>query len=122
MGWAAESVAEWVDEVRPNYAAAGTTMWPTERRARIGTDALSHRFAEYRDAIGLDRSLGPHCLRHSYASHLLEDGFDHLFVQQQLGHSWGSTTAIYTSVGSDYKNTALRRALDRAFTTATDHQ
>jgi len=36
-------------------------------------------------------------------------------VQQQLGHAWGSTTAIYTTVGSDYKNRALRRALDRAF-------
>lgn len=117
MGWAAEAVAEWVEEIRPAYGAAGTAMWPTERRARVGPDALSHRFAEYRDAIGLDRNLGPHCLRHSYATHLLEDGFDHLFVQQQLGHSWGSTTAIYTTVGSDYKNKALRRALDRAFHT-----
>lgn len=120
MGWAAESVAEWIEEVRPLYAATGTAMWPTERRARISVDALSHRFAEYRDAIGLDRNLGPHCLRHSYATHLLEDGFDHLFVQQQLGHSWGSTTAIYTSVGSDYKNKALRRALDRAFRPDTE--
>ena len=64
---------------------------------------------------GWTGDLGPHCLRHSYASHLLEDGFDHLFVQQQLGHAWRSTTAIYTTVGSDYKNRALRRALDRAF-------
>lgn len=117
MGWAAEAVAEWSEEIRPSYGATNAAMWPTERRARVGTDALSHRFAEYRDAIGLDRNLGLHCLRHSYASHLLEDGFDHLFVQQQLGHSWGSTTAIYTSVGSDYKNKALRRALDRAFET-----
>jgi integrase/recombinase XerC len=38
-------------------------------------------------------------------------------IQQQAGHSWGSTTAVYTSVGSDFKNAALRRALDRAFTT-----
>jgi hypothetical protein len=36
-------------------------------------------------------------------------------IQEQAGHSWGSTTAIYTSVGSDFKNTVLRRALDRAF-------
>ena len=64
----------------------------------------------------------PYNLRHSYASHLLEDGYDHLFVQQQLGHSWGSTTAIYTSVGADYKNQALRRALGPAIppTPATD--
>ncbi len=114
MGWAAESVAEWVEEIRPQYVAAGVAMWPTERRERVTANALTRRFAEYRDAIGLDRTLGPHCLRHSYASHLLEDGFDHLFVQQQLGHSWGATTAIYTSVGTDYKNQALRRALSRA--------
>lgn len=100
--------------------ATGTALWPTERRARVSADAISRRFAEYRDAIGLDRNLGPHCLRHSYATHLLEDGFDHLFVQQQLGHSWGSTTAIYTTVGADYKNKALRRALDRAFQPETE--
>jgi site-specific recombinase XerD len=118
MAWAAEAVAEWVEEIRTAYGTASVAMWPTERDGRISTDALSHRFVAYRDAVGLDRNLGPHCLRHSYASHLLEDGFDHLFVQQQLGHSWGSTTAIYTSVGADYKNRALRRALDRAFVQA----
>lgn len=120
MGWASEAVAEWVEELRPLYDATGTALWPTERRARVSADAISRRFAEYRDAIGLDRNLGPHCLRHSYATHLLENGFDHLFVQQQLGHSWGSTTAIYTTVGADYKNKALRRALDRAFQPETE--
>lgn len=120
MGWAAEAVAEWTEELRPLYEPTGTALWPTERRARVSADAISRRFSEYRDAIGLDRNLGPHCLRHSYATHLLEDGFDHLFVQQQLGHSWGSTTAIYTTVGADYKNKALRRALDRAFQPDTD--
>lgn len=48
-------------------------------------------------------------------SHLVEDGVDPLFVQQQVGHSWASTTAVYTSVSNDYKNTVLRRALARAF-------
>ena len=116
MGWAAEAVAEWVEEIRPCYGSVGIALWPTERQGRISVDVISQRFLAYRDAIGLDRRLGPHCLRHSYASHLMEDGFDHLFVQQQLGHAWGSTTALYTSVGADYKNRALRRALDRALT------
>ena len=40
---------------------------------------------------------------------------DPLFVQQQAGHSWASTTAIYTSVSTDYKNKMMRQALARAF-------
>lgn len=48
-------------------------------------------------------------------SHLIEDGVDPLFVQQQVGHSRASTTAIYTTVGSDAKNQMLRSALSRAF-------
>ena len=48
-------------------------------------------------------------------SHLIEDGVDPLFVQQQVGHSWASTTAIYTTVGADAKNQMLRSALARAF-------
>ena len=99
-------------------------------RVRFGrVDAVAHRtwrpdlYRPHQQSIrclsrrlGLPAELGPHCLRHSYVSHLLEDGFDQLFVQQQVGHSWGSTTALYTTVGSDYKNRALRQALDRAFT------
>jgi len=51
----------------------------------------------------------------TYVSHLTEDGVDPLFIQQQVGHSWASTTAIYTTVGSDAKNHMLRSALARAF-------
>ena len=44
-----------------------------------------------------------------------EDGVDPLFVQQQAGHSWASTTAAYTTVGADARNRMLRSALARAF-------
>lgn len=65
-------------------------------------------------AAGLPPELHPHCLRHSYVTHLIEDGFDPFFVQQQVSHAWGSTTALYTGVSSDFKNTMLRRALGPA--------
>lgn len=117
MSWATEAISEWVNDVRPEYGTAGGSLWPTERGDRINPSAINARFAEYRDACGLDPALrGPHCLRHSYVTHLLEDGWDHLFVQQQVGHAWGSTTATYTSVSSQFRNDVLRRALDRAFT------
>ena len=116
MAWAAEAVAQWVNEIRPEYAASnGPMLWPTERGRRITPSHLGARFVAIRDAMGLAPELRPHCLRHSYVTHSLEDGADHLFIQQQVGHAWGSTTAIYTSVSSDYKNQALERALRRAF-------
>lgn len=60
-----------------------------------------------------------HELRHTCFSHLVEDGIDPLFVQQQVGHSHAATTAIYTSVTTDYRNRVLRAALDRAWPSAS---
>ena len=116
MPWAVEVMQEYLAEVRPCYEPqAISALWLTERGGRISTRHINERFAAYRDALGLPGELTPHCLRHSYVSHLVEDGIDPLFVQQQVGHSWASTTAIYTSVSSDYKNKVMRQALARAF-------
>jgi site-specific recombinase XerD len=50
--------------------------------------------------------------RHSYATHLIEDGWDAKFVQDQLGHEHASTTSLYTCVSSDYRVRTLRRVLN----------
>jgi integrase/recombinase XerC len=116
MGWSTQVLAEYVEQVRPLYGVGQRPMlWPTERGGRVSTDYINVRFREYRDALGLAQELHPHCLRHAYVTHLIEDGFDPFFVQQQVGHAWGSTTALYTGVSGDYKNRALAAALDRAF-------
>lgn len=114
MPWSSGVLEEYLEEVRSRYGpAAGLAMWPTERGGAMGVDYVSRRFGEYRDALGLPAGLHPHCLRHSYVTHLIEDAFDPFFVQQQVGHSWGATTALYTGVSGDFKNTSLRAALDR---------
>ncbi|SDT71687.1 tyrosine-type recombinase/integrase [Actinoplanes derwentensis] len=115
MGWAVDVLTEYVEDIRGFYAPGKrTALWPTERGGRISVASINIRFAEYRSAAGLPPELHPHCLRHSYVTHLIEDGFDPFFVQQQVGHAWGSTTALYTGVSSDFKNTMLRRALGPA--------
>ena len=87
----------------------------TERGGRIKPAEINARFVAYRDALKLPGALVPHSLRHSYVTHLTEDGVDRRFIQQQVGHECDSSTAIYTHVSDDFMNTALRRALTPVF-------
>ncbi len=64
-------------------------------------------------ALGLAAGLDFHSLRRSYVTHLIEDGWDALFVQEQVGHEHASTTSIYTCVSSDFRTRTLRRAPGR---------
>jgi integrase/recombinase XerC len=101
--WVPQVLAQWIDEARPLMpsAVASAALWPSERGPRIGSGTLHKRFCEYRDALGLDEGLDFHSLRRSYVTHLIEGGWDPLFVQQQAGHEHASTTSIYTCVSSD---------------------
>jgi site-specific recombinase XerD len=111
--WAVDTLRQWVHEVRPLFAADGNlAMWPSERASRVGLQQINARLAAYRRALGLPEGLDFHSLRRSYITHLIEDGWDPLFVQQQAGHEHAGTTAIYTCVSSDFRTRTLRAALD----------
>lgn len=112
MGWAVEAVADYVTNVRPRFGCAEhPALWVTERGGRIRPAEINARFVAYRDVLGLPKALVPHSMRHSYVSHLTEDGVDRRFIQCQVGHEVDSSTAVYTHVSSDFMNTALRKAL-----------
>lgn len=118
MPWSVEVLEQWVADVWPHCRKDTAALWPSERSVRVSETRFTAGFRRLRERAGLPGGLSPHSLRHSYVTHLIEDGFDALFVQQQVGHQHASTTAIYTSVSSDYKTRALRAALDRIVTQA----
>lgn len=68
------------------------------------------------ERAGLDSKVSPHCLRHSYATHLLAGGADVRIVQEMLGHASVTTTQIYTLVTADALREVYATAHPRART------
>jgi integrase/recombinase XerC len=114
--WAVAGLRQWVEQARPLFAVADhPALWVTERLTRVSLRYFDQRFAQLRAEVGLDKDLSLHCLRHSYVTHLVEFGYPERFVQEQVGHAYASTTALYTSVSNDFKNKTLQAALKRVY-------
>jgi site-specific recombinase XerD len=103
----------WIRSGLPWLAPAVSEIFPTANGLPVPKSNLHRRFRDYIDELGYPPGLDIHSLRRSYVTHLFEHfGFDHTFVQRQVGHEHASTTSLYTLVSSDYQTSELNRVLE----------
>jgi integrase/recombinase XerC len=113
---ALRAVTAWLDQGRPAVATAGSgpALFLGVRGGRLDPRTARRIVHQLLREGGATRDTGPHGLRHSAATHLLEGGADLRSVQEILGHSSPATTQIYTHVSIERLKSSYRQAHPRA--------
>lgn len=89
---------------------AGRPLFVNKLGTRLSSRSVRRKVSKYLKIAGLDPDISPHTIRHSFATHLLDNGADLRAVQELLGHQSLSSTQVYTHLTT----ARMREAYDRA--------
>lgn len=98
---AAAALRAYVGQLRPKLQKSGQrgdVLFLSVRGGRLTRERIRQIIKQRAAAAGIEENVFPHIMRHSFATHLLENGADLRVIQDMLGHADLSTTQIYTHV------------------------
>ena len=103
------------DSARPELLCGGESafFFVSDSGKQMTPDLIRKMYKQALGMAGLDLSLSPHAMRHSFATDVLDGGADLRSVQEMLGHSSLSTTQIYTHVSASRLKEVHHQALPR---------
>jgi integrase/recombinase XerD len=124
---ACAAIADYIKHERSRFTVAtqrGTAakprpeLFPSQRRGKTLTYVRIWQLVKELAALaGFGKEIYPHLFRHSFATHLLENGCDLRVIQELLGHADISTTAIYTHLDIRHLKAVYKRSHPRAVST-----
>jgi integrase/recombinase XerC len=114
-----KNAAEWIRKylAHPERELVGTktnAVFLNKHGSRLSTRSVDRKFDLYLRSSGLAGKVTPHTIRHTIATHWLENGMDLKTIQVLLGHSSLTTTTIYTQVSTTLKRKVYNEAHPRA--------
>lgn len=117
---ALKALRHYVDTLEKQLAAAGLTaagdapLFVNKHGGRLSSRSVRRKVSKYLAEVGLDPEISPHTIRHSFATHLLDNGADLRAVQELLGHQSLSSTQVYTHLSRKRMQEAYDKAHPRA--------
>lgn len=114
---AAHAIRQWLDwrrETRKAGELLAAQLFLNKRGKAMSPETIGKRVARLLSRFTDPSKAHPHALRHSFATHLLEEGADLMAVKEMLGHASLATTQVYTHVTAERLKAAYRQAHPRA--------
>lgn len=113
---AKELLIRYLQEVREAWVGSKKhdIVFVNQRGDGLTTRGIQYLMQKHADALGMNVRVHPHMFRHSFATHLLDNGADLRLVQELLGHSSLSTTQIYVHVSQERLKQVYEHAHPRA--------
>ena len=108
---AVRALTEYINFIRPQMIAAPDEQSLFERMSRQGFWKI---IKSYQMKAGIEKTITPHTLRHSFAAHLLENGADIHAIQEMLGHADISSTQVYSHLVKKQLKDVYNKAHPRA--------